>query len=65
VYYYPSEKSSWYHDPEHKIPQAALPSIPQLPIAKLSKKEAEKMCTFDLTHVTVIQQRTKQRKTIA
>ena len=35
VYYYTSEKSSWYLDPEDDIPLSQLPSIPQLANAKL------------------------------
>ena len=40
VYYYTSEKSSWYPHPEHEIPLDTLPSVPQLPAAKLSEKSS-------------------------
>lgn len=46
VYYYTSEKSSWYPDPEHEIPLATLPSLPQIPVAKLSEKPQWKKCVI-------------------
>ena len=62
VYYYISEKSSWYPDLEHEIPLATLPSIPQLPVAKLSEKAMEKMRNYALTHGAAVRQRTTVRK---
>ena len=50
VYYYTSEKSSWYPDPEHEIPISTLPPIPQLPVAKLSEKAVEEMSNYALTY---------------
>ena len=62
VYYYTSEKSSWYIDPEHEIPLATLPSIPQLPEAKLSEKAVEKMRNYALTVVNVWSCRSAKNK---
>lgn len=63
VYYYTSEKSSWYLDPEHEIPLAALPSIPQFPIARLSEKEVEEMRNYALTYRAAVRQRTNRQET--
>ena len=46
VYYYTSEKSSWYPDPQHDIPLSQLPSIPQLANVKLSDKAVEEMRNY-------------------
>ena len=43
VYYYTSEKSSWYPDPEHDAPLSQLPSIPQLANIKLSDNTEEEI----------------------
>lgn len=63
VYYYTSEKSSWYPDPEHEIPLASLPSIPQLPVAKLSEKSVEEMRNYALTYGAAVRQRTNRQET--
>ena len=63
VYYYTSEKSSWYPDPEHEIPLATLPSIPQLPVAKLSEKAVEEMRNYALTYGAAVRQRTNRQET--
>lgn len=63
VYYYTSEKSSWYPDPEHEIPLASLPSIPQVPVAKLSEKSVEEMCNYALTYGAAVRQRTNRQET--
>ena len=53
VYYYKSEKSSWYPDPEHDIPLSQLPSIPQLANAKLSHKAVEEVWSYALTYIWI------------
>ena len=63
VYYYTSEKSSWYPDPEHEIPLAELPSIPQLPAAKRSEKAVEEMRKYVLTYGAAVRQRTNRQET--
>ena len=63
VYYYTSERSSWYPDPEHEIPLASLPSIPQLPVAKLSEKSVEEMRNYALTYGAAVRQRTNRQET--
>lgn len=63
VYYYTSEKSSWYPDPEHEIPLASLPSIPQVPVAKLSEKSVEEMRNYALTYGAAVRQRTNRQET--
>ena len=63
VYYYTSEKSSRYPDPEHEIPLAELPSIPQLPAAKRSEKAAEEMRNYALTYGAAVRQRTNRQET--
>ena len=63
VYYYTGEKSSWYPDPEHKIHLAALPSIPRLPVAKLSEKAAEEMRNYTTTYGAAVRQTTNRQET--
>ena len=54
VYYYTSEKSSWYPGPEHGIPLSQLPSIPQLANVKLSDKAVEEMRNYALTYGSAV-----------
>ena len=63
VYYYTSEKSSWYLHPEHEIPLDTLPSVPQLPAAKLSEKAVEEMRNYALTYGAAVRQRTNRQET--
>lgn len=63
MYYYTSEKSSWYPDPEHEIPLATLPSLPQIPVAKLSEKAVEEMRNYALTYGAAVRQRTNRQET--
>ena len=63
VYYYTSEKSSWYPHPEHEIPLDTLPSVPQLPAAKLSEKAVEEMRNYALTYGAAVRQRTNRQET--
>ena len=60
VYYYTSEKSSWYPDPEHDIPLSQFPSIPQLANVKLSDKAVEKKRNYVLTCGSAVRQRRRQ-----
>ena len=60
MYYYTSEKSFWYIDPEHEIPLATLPSIPQLLVAKLSEKAVEEKRNYALKYGAAVQQRTNR-----
>ena len=63
VYYYTSEKSSWYPDPDHDIPLSRLPSIPQLANVKLSDKAVEEMRNYALTYGSAVRQRTNRQET--
>ena len=63
VYYYTSEKSSWYPDPEHDIPLSKLPSIPQLANVKLSDRAVEEMRNYALTYGSAVRQRTNRQET--
>ena len=63
VYYYTSEKSSWYPDPEHDISLSQLPSIPQLANVKLSDKAVEEMRNYALTYGSAVRQRTNRQET--
>ena len=62
-YYFTSEKSSWYPEPEHDIPLSALPSIPPLPDVKLSQKEIGQMRDYALTYGAAVRQRTNRQET--
>ncbi|PFX22549.1 hypothetical protein AWC38_SpisGene12947 [Stylophora pistillata] len=63
VYYYMSEKSAWYPNREHEIPLDTLPSIPPLPVAKLSEKAVEEIRNYALTYETAVRQRTNRQET--
>ena len=63
VYYYTGEKSSWYPDPEHEIHLATLPSIPRLPVAKLSEKAVEEMRNYTSTYGAAVRQTTNRQET--
>ena len=62
VYYYTGEKSSWYPDPEHEIHLATLPSIPRLPVAKLSEKAVEEMRNYTSTYGAAVRPPTTNRQ---
>ena len=60
------EKSSWYPDTEHEGHLATLPSIPRLPVAKLSEKAVEEMRNYTSTYGAAVRQTTnRQERTIA
>ena len=63
VYYYTSEKSSWYPEPEHDIQLSQLPSIQQPANAKLWEKAVEEMRNYAalLTYGTAVKQRTNHQ----
>ena len=65
VYYYTSEKSSWYPEPEHDIQLSQLPSIQQPTNVKLWEKAVEEMRNYAalLTYGTAVKQRTNHQKT--
>ena len=63
VYYYTGEKNSWYPDPEHEIHLATLPSIPRLPVAKLSEKAVEEMRNYTSTYEAAVRQTTNRQET--
>ena len=63
VYYYTGEKNSWYPDPEHEIHLATLPSIPRLPVAKLSEKAVEEMRNYTSTYGAAVRQTTNRQET--